>query len=38
MEEKGTRKRIENYSYNLSERIGKGYSSTVYRGRNDSTN
>jgi hypothetical protein len=32
-----TRKKIENYSYGLSDTIGKGYSSQVYRGRNDNT-
>jgi len=31
----GTRKKIEHYSYALGDRIGKGYSSVVYRGRND---
>ena len=31
------RKKIENYSFSLSDRIGKGYSSTVYKGRNDLT-
>jgi serine/threonine-protein kinase ULK/ATG1 len=30
-----TRKKIENYSYGLNDVIGKGYSSHVYRGRND---
>jgi hypothetical protein len=30
-----TRKKIENYSYGLNDVIGKGYSSQVYRGRND---
>ena len=30
-----TRKKIENYSYGLNDEIGKGYSSKVYRGRND---
>jgi serine/threonine-protein kinase ULK2 len=33
-----TRKKIENYSYGLNDVIGKGYSSHVYRGRNDDTN
>jgi hypothetical protein len=33
----GTRKKIENYSYALLDKIGKGYSSTVYKGRNDDT-
>ena len=32
-----TRKKIEGFSYALSEVIGKGYSSHVYRGRNDNT-
>lgn len=32
-----TRKKIENYSYGLGDIIGKGYSSQVYRGRNDET-
>lgn len=31
----GSRKKIEQYSYNLTDKIGKGYSSIVYRGRND---
>ena len=31
----GSRKKIENYSYNLQDSIGKGYSSIVYKGRND---
>lgn len=30
-----TRKKIQNYSYGLNDVIGKGYSSHVYRGRND---
>ena len=30
-----TRKKIENYSYGLGDGIGKGYSSQVYKGRND---
>lgn len=33
----GTRKKLENYSYPLDDIIGKGYSSQVYRGRNDTT-
>jgi serine/threonine protein kinase len=33
-----TRKRIDHYSYKLSDRIGKGYSSQVYRGRDDRSN
>lgn len=32
-----TRKKIENYSYGLNDVIGKGYSSQVYKGRNDNT-
>lgn len=32
------RKVIENYSYALTDAIGKGFSSVVYRGRNDETN
>lgn len=31
------RKKIQNYSFVLSDRIGKGYSSVVYRGLNDLT-
>lgn len=31
----GSRKKIEQYSYCLTDKIGKGYSSIVYRGRND---
>lgn len=31
------RKKIENYSFCLTDRIGKGYSSIVYKGRNDIT-
>lgn len=30
-------KKIENYSYALSDEIGLGYSSHVYRGKNDLT-
>lgn len=30
-----TRKKIENFSYGLNDNIGKGYSSQVYKGRND---
>lgn len=30
-----TRKKIENFSYGLNDAIGKGYSSQVFRGRND---
>lgn len=33
----GSRKKIEQYSYCLGDKIGKGYSSIVYRGRNDDT-
>lgn len=32
-----TRKKIESYSYGLTDEIGKGYSSKVYRGRHDDT-
>jgi len=32
-----TRKKIEIYSYGLHDEIGKGYSSKVYKGRNDDT-
>lgn len=32
-----TRKKIESYSYGLTDEIGKGYSSKVYRGRHDET-
>lgn len=31
------RKVIENYSYALIDAIGKGFSSVVYKGRNDET-
>lgn len=31
------RKKLEDYSYSLSHNIGKGYSSQVFRGRNDIT-
>jgi hypothetical protein len=31
------RKKLEDYSYLLNESIGKGYSSQVFRGRNDVT-
>jgi hypothetical protein len=30
-------KKIKNYSYNLADRIGKGFSSIVYKGINDTT-
>jgi hypothetical protein len=33
----GVRKKIEDYSFLLSQNIGKGYSSIVYQGRNDAT-
>ena len=36
-ENAGGRKVVENYSYCLSHNIGKGYSSQVYKGRNDVT-
>ena len=32
-----TRKKLENYSYQLNSHIGKGYSSQVFKGRNDLT-
>ena len=32
------RKQIHNYSYNLNDCIGKGYSSKVFKGRNDNSN
>ena len=32
-----TRKKIEMFSYGLGDEIGKGYSSKVYKGRNDET-
>ena len=31
------RKKLEDYSYLLSDNIGKGYSSQVFRGRHDLT-
>ena len=31
------REKIDNYSYTNKETIGKGFSSQVYRGRNDTT-
>lgn len=31
------RKKIENYSFLMNDRIGKGFSSIVYRGLNDLT-
>ncbi len=33
-----TRKKIQSYSYGLDDAIGKGYSSQVYKGKNDETN
>jgi hypothetical protein len=36
-QERGERKMIKNYSYGLNDKIGKGYSSIVYKGRNDIT-
>ena len=36
-ENTSTRKKLEDYSYCLAHNIGKGYSSQVYRGRNDLT-
>jgi hypothetical protein len=32
-----SRKKIKHYSYSSADRIGKGYSSVVYLGRNDNT-
>lgn len=32
------KKKLEHFSYNLSDAIGKGYSSQVFKGRNDLTN
>jgi predicted Ser/Thr protein kinase len=32
-----TRKKIENYSYQTGSQIGKGYSSQVFKGKNDIT-
>jgi SNF-related kinase len=32
-----TRKKIEDFSYGLSDVIGKGYSSQVYKGKHDDT-
>ena len=37
LDDKNQRKKIEDYSYGLHEKIGKGYSSIVYKGRNDIT-
>lgn len=31
------REKVDNYSYANKETIGKGFSSSVYRGRNDTT-
>ena len=36
-ENANTRKKLEDYSYCLNHNIGKGYSSCVYKGRNDVT-
>ena len=33
----GTRKKLEHFSYALSDIIGKGYSSQVFKGKNDLT-
>jgi hypothetical protein len=33
----GTRKKLEHFSYALNEIIGKGYSSQVFRGKNELT-
>jgi hypothetical protein len=32
------RKKLEKYSYQLNSQIGKGYSSQVFKGRNDVSN
>jgi len=32
-----SRKKIKNYSYSSTDKIGKGFSSIVYRGTNDNT-
>lgn len=37
-ESAGNRKKVEDYSYCLSHNIGKGYSSQVFKGRNDNSN
>lgn len=37
LEDKTQRKKIEDYSYGLYDKIGKGFSSIVYKGRNDVT-
>lgn len=37
LEDKTSRKKIEDYSYGLFDKIGKGFSSVVYKGRNDLT-
>lgn len=36
-ESTGVRKKLEDYSYLLNNNIGKGYSSQVFKGRNDIT-
>lgn len=33
----GSRKKVKHFSYNSSDKIGKGYSSVVYLGKNDNT-
>jgi hypothetical protein len=33
----GTRKKLEHFSYALTDIIGKGYSSQVFKGKNDLT-
>lgn len=33
----GGRRKVKHYSYSSEDRIGKGYSSVVYRGTNDLT-
>lgn len=37
MRQEPMRKRIEHYSYALNDEIGRGYSSCVYRGKDDRT-
>jgi hypothetical protein len=32
-----SRRKIKHFSYSASDRIGKGYSSVVYKGKNDNT-
>lgn len=37
LDDRSQRKKIEDYSYGLYDKIGKGFSSIVYKGRNDIT-